>query len=241
MPYALEGLPMPDYVLIERYGQRAELVLNRPDKRNALIAPMMDEMREAVEAFSADDGVSVVLIRGAGGTFCAGMDLEARRADPPPEWLPRSQSAWGDFHTALWQCPKPVVGAVERAAIAGGSALCFACDFIVAGEGARIGATEARMGMAGAPVNVAWLLTRWGYNTAVQITQSARLFNGRELKDMGIAYACPPDDAVLDAARALADELCQNPQPAMSAMKRTIQRISGVDFVALLKSAQGRS
>ena len=59
---------MPEYILTERHGQRAELVLNRPDKRNALIVPMIDEMREAIEAFSADDGVSVVLIRGAGGT-----------------------------------------------------------------------------------------------------------------------------------------------------------------------------
>jgi enoyl-CoA hydratase/carnithine racemase len=231
---------MPEFVLVERYGRCAELVLNRPEKRNALIVPMMDEMREAIEAFSADDAISAVLIRGAGGTYCAGMDLEARRADPPPEWLPRSQQAWGDFHIALWNCPKPVVGAVERAAIAGGSALCFACDFIVAGENARIGATEARLGMAGAPVNLAWLMTRWGYNTAVQITQSAKLHNGHELKAMGIAYAVAPDDAVLEAARTLADELCQNPLPAMAAMKRTIQRASGVDFPALLKAVQAR-
>jgi enoyl-CoA hydratase/carnithine racemase len=231
---------MPEFVLTERFGHRAELALNRPDKRNALIVPMMDEMREAMEAFSADDEVSVVLIRGEGGTFCAGMDLEARRTDPPPAWLGRNAEAWAAFHTAVWNCPKPVVGAVERAAIAGGSALCFACDFIVAGETARIGATEARMGIAGAPVNVAWLLTRWGYNTAVQITQSAKLYNGRELKEMGIAYAWAPDGEVLTQGRALADELCQNPQPAMSAMKRTIQRVAGVDFAALLQAAQAR-
>lgn len=231
---------MPEYVLTERHGLRAELVLNRPDKRNALIVPMIDEMREAIETFSADDEVSVVLVRGQGGTFCAGMDLEARRQDPPPPWLGRSQEAWADFHIALWNCPKPVVGAVERAAIAGGSALCFACDFIVAGETARIGATEARMGMAGAPVNVAWLLARWGYNTAVQITQSARLYNGRELREMGIAFKCAPDEQVLAEARALADELCQNPGHAMSAMKRTIQRVAAIDFPALLRQAQGR-
>jgi len=232
---------MPEYILTERYGARAELVLNRPDKRNALIVPMMDEMREAIEAFAADDSVSVVLIRGAGATFCAGMDLEARRADPPPSWLGRSQEAWGDFHIALWNCPKPIVGAVERAAIAGGSALCFACDFIVAGETARIGATEVRLGMAGAPVNVAWLLTRWGYNTALQVATSAKLFNGRELRDMGIAYDCAPDDQVLERARALAGELCQNRLPAMSTMKRTVQRASGVDFPALLRQLQGRA
>ena len=231
---------MTEYVLVEQYGQRGELVLNRPDKRNALIPPMMDEMREAITAFASDESVSVVLIRGAGGTFCAGMDLEARRHEPPPSWLGRSPEAWAQFHAAVWNCPKPVVGAVERAAIAGGSALCFCCDFIVVGETARVGATEARMGLAGAPMNVAWLLTRWGYNTAVQVLQSAKLFNGRELADMGIAYRCVPDDAVLDSARALCDELCQNPAPAMSAMKVNAQYGLGVDFPALLKRLQNR-
>ncbi|HXH23267.1 MAG TPA: enoyl-CoA hydratase/isomerase family protein [Dehalococcoidia bacterium] len=232
---------MPEYVLIERYGKRAELVLNRPEKRNALIVPMMDEMREAIEAFASDDEVSVVLIRGAGGTFCAGMDLEARRADPPPPWLSRSQEAWADFHAAVWNCGKPVVGAVERAAIAGGTSLCFACDFIIAGETARIGATEARLGMANAPMNLAWLIARWGYNAAVQITQSAKLYSGRELKDMGLAFDCVPDDQVLDRARALADELAQNPVAAMVAMKRHAQRALGIDFPALLKRLQGRA
>lgn len=231
---------MPEFILTEHHGKRAELVLNRPDKRNALIVPMMDEMREAIEEFSADPEVSVVLIRGAGGTYCSGMDLEARRTNPPPPWLGRNQQAWGDFHTAVWRCPKPVVGAVERAAIAGGSALCFACDFIVVGETARVGATEARLGMAAAPMNLSWLIARWGYNTAVQIAQSATLYNGRQLKEMGLAYRCVPDDSVVEEARALADELCQNPEPAMSAMKRTIQRVSGIDLPELIKALQAR-
>jgi methylglutaconyl-CoA hydratase len=198
-------------------------------------------MRAAVDDVSRDEAVRVVLIRGAGGTFCAGMDLEARRQQPPPDWLPRSQEAWGEFHLALWNCPKPVVGAVERAAIAGGSALCFACDFIVAGETAKIGATEARLGMAGAPVNLAWLITRFGYNAAVQITQSARLYSGQELKEMGIAFKAVADKDVLAEARALANDLCQNPGPAMFAMKRTIQRVAGVDFPGLLAKLQSRS
>jgi enoyl-CoA hydratase len=231
---------MPEYILTERHEKRAELVLNRPEKRNALIVPMIDEMRGAIEAFAADDDVSVILIRGAGGTFCSGMDLEARRADPPPAWLPRNQEAWADFHAAVWGCAKPVVGAVERAAVAGGTSLCFACDFIITGETAKIGATEARMGMTNAPMNLAWLLVRWGYNAAVQITQSAKLYSGREIKDMGLAFDCVPDDQVLDRARALCDELSQNPAPAMAAMKRTVQRASGVDFPAMLRQLQGR-
>jgi len=233
---------MPEFISTERHGGCAELVLNRPEKRNALIGPMVVEMREAIEAFSADEGVGVVLIRGAGGTFCAGMDLEARRTDPPPEWAGRMNDLWADFHAALWRCPKPVIGAVERAAIAAGSALCFACDFIVVGETARVGAREARLGMAGAPINTAWLLTRWGYHTALTVTASARDFNGRELKEMGIAYRCVPDDRVLDEARAVAEELGQNSAPAMAAMKRTLQRVSGVsDFRELILRAQGRA
>jgi enoyl-CoA hydratase/carnithine racemase len=115
-----------------------------------------------------------------------------------------------------------VVGAVERAAIAGGSALCFACDFIVA-ERAR----------ASAPPKLAW---EWpgagqprladhplGYNAAVQIAQSAKSLRASS-DEMGLAYAWAPDDKVLETARALADELCQNLLPAMANMKRVIQR-----------------
>jgi enoyl-CoA hydratase/carnithine racemase len=96
------------------------------------------------------------------------------------------------------------------------------------------------MGMTNAPMNLAWLLVRWGYNAAVQITQSAKLYSGREIKDMGLAFDCVPDDQVLDRARALCDELSQNPDPAMAAMKRTVQRASGVDFPAMLRQLQGR-
>ncbi len=231
---------MPEYVLVERHGPRGELVLNRPDRRNALIGPMVEEMREGIEALSGDDSVSVVLIRGAGGAYCAGMDLDARRVDPPPSWVGRMPNLWADFHAAVWSCPKPVVGAVERAAIAAGSALCFACDFIVVGENARVGAREARMGMA-APINVVWLLTRWGYQTAITVTTTARDFNGRQLLDLGIAYRCVADDDVLDEARALADELAQNNASAMATIKRSIQRLSGVsDFRSLLRQAQAR-
>ncbi len=202
---------------------------------------MVEEMREAIEALTSDDSVNVVLIRGAGGAFCAGMDLEARRVDPLPAWVAHMPDLWADFHAAVWSCPKPVVGAVERAAIAGGSALCFACDFIVVGETTRVGAREARMGMA-APINVVWLLTRWGYQTAVTVTTTARDFTGRELLDLGLAYKCVADAAVLDEARALADELAQNNPGAMATIKRSIQRLSGVsDFRDLLRQAQARA
>ncbi|MHB8576308.1 MAG: enoyl-CoA hydratase/isomerase family protein, partial [Dehalococcoidia bacterium] len=85
-------------VLIERDGARGELVLNRPERRNALIGPMVTELRAGLAALVADTEVKAILIRGAGGSFCAGLDLDAFGASPPPAWRANFSEAWASLH-----------------------------------------------------------------------------------------------------------------------------------------------
>lgn len=225
-------------VRVERFGKRGEIVLDRPERKNSLTGPLAVALREAVEELGADDSVSVILIRGEGGTFCAGLDLKLFRGDSPPEWVPRFPQLWADVHAALFACPKPTVGALEQAAIAGGSALALACDFLVVGEGARLHASEARMGM-NAPVNLAWAIWKWGPAVATRLVVAGQPHAGAELVRMGLAVSAVPDESTLEEARAFADRLAENSAPAMSTIKETLRDLSGVeDFRALLHRAQ---
>ena len=120
-------------VRVEREGARGELVLNRPQRRNALIRPLVEELHAGLDELVADDAVNAILIRGEGGTLCAGLDLKARKDEP--ELMAGFGPTWAAYHAAVYDCPKPIIGALEGAAIAGGSGLALSCDFLIATEG----------------------------------------------------------------------------------------------------------
>ena len=204
------------------HGRWAEIVLNRPERRNAINGPLGEELAAAIGRADADDGVQAVLLRGADGAFCSGLDLKAFNADPPPDWMPRFPAIWRGAHKAIFECPKPIVAALERFAINGGAALALAADLLVAGEAAFLQVGEVKQGMA-APYNMAWLRLRHCENTAAQLTLTGRRFTGSELASLGIAYAAVPDDDVVSAARRLVEELAAYPDGAL-ARNKTLMR-----------------
>ena len=95
-------------VLIERHGARANLILNRPAKRNALTGPMMAALRDAVDALASDESVQAILLLGAGGAFCSGLDLKAMNTEPRPEWVASMPKVWRETNIALARCAKPL-------------------------------------------------------------------------------------------------------------------------------------
>lgn len=224
-------------VRVEREGARGELVLNRPHRRNALIRPLVEAMHAGLDELVADDDIHVILIRGEGGTFCAGIDLKARQEEP--ELLEGMGPARADFHAAIYECPKPIVGALEGHAIAGGSGLAFACDFLVAGEGARLHVSEVGMGMM-APLNLLWLELKFGYAKATELVVGGQPYTGRELVERGLAVLAVPDEEALAAARAYADRLAENGPAAVAQVKSALRALAGVDdFRARLAQVQG--
>ena len=158
----------------------AEVVLNRPARRNAINGPLGECLAETLRAVDATEGVQTVLLRGADGAFCSGLDLKAFNADPPPEWVANFGTIWRGAHKALYECRKPIVAALERYAINGGSALALAADLLIAGETAFLQVGEVKMGMA-APYNMAWLRLRHSENVTAKLTITGRRFSGREL------------------------------------------------------------
>jgi len=212
-------------VLVERHGTRADIVLNRPDKRNALIAPMMAQLRDAFLQVAADDSVNAVLVRGAGGALCSGLDLKTINAEPRPDWVPDMPRIWREANEAMAACPKPMVCALEKYAINGGAPIAFASDFLIAGQSAYILVGEVQRGMA-APNNLAWLQGKYGEAIALRFALLGDPVAAPELLRLGIAYSVVPDGDVLAQAIALADRLASFPASAAQGIKKSIRAMN---------------
>ena len=180
-----------------------ELVLNRPQQRNSLIGPLVWEMQSGLEKLEKDEGCNSIVIRGEQGYFCAGLDLKAFSQDPPPDWRSRFQDDWAKFHKTIFISNKPIVGALQGFAIAGGSALALACDFLVVGEGSFMHVSEVERNMM-APINIFWLQLRHSYHRALKMALLGERHYGESLLNLGIADRCVPESEVLGAAREIA-------------------------------------
>ena len=125
---------MADEVRLELDGAVAEIILNRPERKNAVTGPLAEAATAAVAQAEADPTVRVILLRGEGGVFSSGLDLKEFNAEPRPEWLPRFQGLWRGLHERLFACDKAVVCAMESYAINAGSALALSADYLIAGD-----------------------------------------------------------------------------------------------------------
>ncbi|MEH6557982.1 MAG: enoyl-CoA hydratase/isomerase family protein [Oceanicoccus sp.] len=199
---------MTELVKVEQHGGVGELVLNRPQQRNSLIGPLVWELTEGLQILMADTDCHVIVIRGAEGYFCAGLDLKAFSADPVPEWKSEFQQDWMNFHRQVFACDKPIIGALEGFAIAGGSALAFSCDFLVVGETSFLHVAEVERGMM-APINIFWLSVRYSYQLALKMALLGERHYGAELVRLGVADRCVADAEVVTVARAMAARFCE--------------------------------
>lgn len=204
----------------------AIIELNRPERKNAIIPPMLDELADIVTTVNADPDVHAVLLCGAGGAFCSGLDLTEYNADPPPAWLANSGASVQAAHTALGACPHPIVVALERYAINGGAAFALAGDLIVSGHDAWLQVGEARLGMQ-APMNLAWLVARYPMATVMQVVLAGERLPGAELHRLGIAYEVVGDEDVRARAEELAATVAAFPPGAARRLKTAALRLAG--------------
>ncbi|MBI1217679.1 MAG: crotonase/enoyl-CoA hydratase family protein [Rhodobacteraceae bacterium] len=178
----------------------ATLTLAREDKHNALNAAMMDELTDAAARLGADPAVRVVVLTGAGASFCAGGDLGWMQAQRDADTAGRRREAGrlAGMLGALNTLPKPLIGRVQGQAFGGGIGLMAVCDVAVGVTGARFGLTETRLGLIPATIGP-YVVARMGEAMARRIFMSARLFEAEEAVTLGLlARAVPPE--ALDAA-----------------------------------------
>ena len=203
----------------------AVVELNRPRRKNAMTGPLMTALADTMEAVAADPSVEAVVLTGAGGAFCSGLDLDEFQADPSPDWMADFPGTLRRAHVSLAACPAPIVVALERYAINGGAALALAGDLIVVGEASWLQVGEARLGMA-APNNLAWLVARYPLSTVMQIVAHGARLAGPRLLELGVAYEVVPDDTVRTRAVALATEIAGFPAGAARMMKQSVLRVA---------------
>ncbi|WP_219412451.1 enoyl-CoA hydratase/isomerase family protein [Pseudonocardia nigra] len=212
-------------VLVERHGPRADVILNRPRRRNAIIRETIGRLQTAFAELEHDPGVAAIVVRGAGGCFCSGLDL----AEPD---LPAVGAAWADLHLRIHAMTTPTVAALERAAINAGAALALACDLLVAGETAILQVKEAAMGMT-PPVNLAWMATKYPMALALRLTLGCEPMDAAQLVTAGIAMRSVPDDDVVIEAQRLADAIARYPNRAARAVKRDVSAAYRGGFAAV--------
>ena len=177
----------------------ATLVLNRPEKHNALSATMIAELSEAADQLAKDDAVRVVILTANGRSFCAGGDLDWMRAQFDSNRAERMVEAGklAAMLDALNTLPKPLIGRINGQAFGGGIGMMAVCDVAIVQDDARFGLTEVRLGLIPATISP-YVLARMGEGKARRVFMSARLFDAAEAVRLDLAADAVPADA-LDA------------------------------------------
>lgn len=178
----------------------ARLILNRPERHNAMSARMIAELAEAAAALGADPAIRVVVLEGAGASFCAGADLGWMREQVEADAATRAEGArsLASMLGALNTLPKPLIGRVNGNAFGGGVGLISVCDMAIAAAGARFALSETRLGLLPATIGP-YLLARIGEPAARRFALSAKGFGTDEAREIGLLAHVVPE-AGLDGA-----------------------------------------
>ncbi|KUJ77033.1 enoyl-CoA hydratase [Ruegeria marisrubri] len=181
----------------------ATLTLNRPEKHNAMSAQMLADLTAAAMQLGEDDAVRVVILTGAGKTFCAGGDLgwmqDQMAADPETRFVEARKLA--EMLQAINTLPKPVIGALQGNAFGGGVGMASVCDIAIGVDSLKMGLTETRLGLIPATIGP-YVVARMGEARARRVFMSARLFDAAEAVELGLLAKAVPADQLADAVEA---------------------------------------
>ncbi len=213
---------MTELAIVKIEDGVGELILNRPKQRNSLTGPLVRELQTGLELLEQTDDCKSIVIHGAEGYFCAGLDLKAFAEDPAPEWRGQFQRDWLSFHRTIFCSNKPIVGALEGFAIAGGSALALACDFLVVGNKSFLHVSEVERNMM-APINIAWLTIRHSYHSSLKMALMGERHYGEALDRLGIADRSVEDSEVLTVAKDIAGRFVGFDSANLQQLKRAIR------------------
>lgn len=207
------------------------LTLNRPDKRNALDAAMIDALLRELEGAELDKEVRVVSLRGAGKDFCAGADLAELLASVDNTAAENAADAarLGSVFTAIRRLPKPVVAVVHGRALAGGCGLATACDIVAAHAGATFGYPEVQRGFVPAMV-IAMLRRAVGEKVGLDLVLTGRLLSAEEAKAIGLVSRVVPSERFDSEVESLLEQLAASSPSALALIKRQFYEVEGRSF-----------
>jgi methylglutaconyl-CoA hydratase len=207
-------------IAITHSGLIRTIVLNRPERRNAMTPEMQMELLAAFEETAASD-CRVLVLAGAGKAFCSGLDLSALEGMKDETALEHRADAEriARLFLALHELPMPTIAAVHGAAIAGGCGLATICDFTLATHSAKFGFTEVRIGFVPALVS-AFLTLQIGGKKSRDLLLTGRVFDAAEAHSLGLVNEIVPENELVTHVQALADTLLANSPQSLAATKQ---------------------
>src|SRR5215217_3834058 len=231
---ALSGAPSGSptaapHCLVELQGNTLVVTMNRPEARNALSGEMLAIMEQAWDRANSDPDVRVVILTGAGGYFCAGADLKSMNKRPPSESFESGAYDPTVIKSLLkgYRLTKPLIAAVEGAAIAGGTEILTATDIRVAGESAKFGISEARWSLYPLGGSVVRLPRQIPQTVAMDLLLTGRHIKAPEAKELGLIGHVVPDGQALAKAHEIAEMICANGPLAVQAILKTVRSSEG--------------
>src|SRR5271170_498490 len=206
-------------VLTERRENVLLITINRPEVRNAVNAAVAAGIAGALEELDGDEDLSVGILTGAGGFFCAGMDLGA---------FVKGESPWfgdrGFAGIAQRAARKPLIAAIEGFAVAGGMEIALACDLIIAAEGAKLGIPEAKRSLVAAGGALLRLPRRMAYHVVMELALTGDPLPAERFHEFGVVNRLAEPGGAIDAALELASAVAKNAPLALIASKRILQQ-----------------
>lgn len=205
-------------VLTERRGRVLLITLNRPDAMNAINGALSTGLVAAVDELDSDPGLTAGVLTGAGRGFCSGMDLKA---------FARGEDIGPMMQFIREGSQKPLIGAIEGFALAGGLELALACDLLVAASGVKLGIPEAGVGLFAAGGGLLQLPSRVGYGKAMEMALTADPITAEEGHQYGLIARVTDKGEAVGAAIELADRIAKNAPLAVAASKQLIKATQG--------------
>jgi enoyl-CoA hydratase len=213
----------------------ATITLNRPDRLNTIVPPMPDELEAAANEAVADDAVKVIVLRGAGRSFCAGFDLGGGfhhwderlttdgKWDPGKDFVMATSPTFGPVpkFMSIWRSPKPVIAQVHGWCVGGGSDMALCADLVIASEDARIGTPYSRMW--GCYLTGMWIY-RLGLTRAKEYALTGKPFSGKEAAEIALINRAVPFAELESEVRATAESLASVPLSQLAAMKLVVNQ-----------------
>jgi enoyl-CoA hydratase/carnithine racemase len=197
-------------IRIDKEGAVDWLTLNRPESLNAINVTMVTELRDYFGGLSEDDSVRIIVMRGAGRAFCAGLDIK--------ESQQKTESPWGggmgfqgylaEVYIRMRRCPQPIVALVQGAACGGGFSFVLASDIRIAGESARMNAAFIRLGLSACDMGSSYFLPRLvGTSVASELMLTGRFIHAQRALATGLVSEVVPDAALKEAAQPYLTEM----------------------------------
>jgi methylglutaconyl-CoA hydratase len=226
-------------VKIMAHQHAGTIVLNRPEKRNALSRELLSELEGALRTFHREKPVRAVVITGAGSAFCAGMDLAEMQAagtgDDAQTRLQEDAEIYRDLLEMMLRFPKPLIAAVNGPAVAGGLGLMLACDIVLAAAESQFGLPEPRRGVVAGIVSPL-LAFRIGAGQAAPLLLTGRLIDGREAHRIGLVHELVTNDQLWVRGTQIAEEIALNAPEALLMTKRMLNETIGEELTMQLST-----